>query len=113
MRRSLGMLSIVTLISAPVVLGLAQNAGATTSGVHFAPWGHVSVGVLDVPNSNIKLNKKGVAEYNPRSLAVAWSGPMGGTCASSNVSFTVTNATTVSETIVYMRTTFVRIPAGV
>ena len=109
MRKFLGLLSIVTLISAPVVLGMAQNASATTW-----TWGHVSVvGALDVPNINIKPNKKGVAEYNPRSLAVAWSGPLGGTCTSSNATFTVTNTTTVSETMVSMRTNFVRIPAGV
>jgi hypothetical protein len=107
MRKTLGMLGIAALVAAPAVLGFTSVAGAA------APAGHLSFGVASVqhltkPNSNIK----GAGKYSPKTLNATWSAssePSNG-CKEKKISFSITNTTSVSQTVTYESADFVTIP---
>jgi hypothetical protein len=110
-RRSFAIVGIAGLLTAPVVVGFAQQAGAATGArvVAAAP-GHVIAATL--PNSDIKV-KKGVTKFAPKTLSVKWSGSTSGTCTKKKEAFTISNDTTTSQQVTYEGSAFGDpIPAG-
>jgi hypothetical protein len=89
------MLGLAAVMAGSMVAGLASTASAASAG-HLA-FGHVFAGhitPLTSPNSNIKVNKKGVTGFHPSSLTA---GLTKGTCSDTNYSFSVSNLTSTNQ----------------
>jgi hypothetical protein len=110
MRKTLGMLGIAALVAAPAVLGFTSVAGAAPAG-HVALAHSTAVRFPTVPNSNIK----GAGKYSPKTLAGTWtksSEPAKGCTDKSKFTFSITNKSSVSQTVTYESADFVTIPPG-
>src|ERR1700728_2813851 len=111
MRKTLGMLGIAALVAAPAALGFSSVAGAAAPAGHVALSHSAAVRFPTVPNSNIK----GAGKYAPKTLNATWTKkkePAKGCTDSSKFSFSITNTTSVSQTVTYMSSPFVTLPAG-
>jgi hypothetical protein len=88
-------LGIAALVAAPMVFGVASPAGARSAAPRFVAAAHFRLTVA--PSTNIK-RRAAAARYKPARLAVLWSGPVGtSTCDSTTESFTITNASKVTQ----------------
>jgi hypothetical protein len=99
--------AIASAIVVPAVAGLSMATASAAPAVHFAS--HAAPLVVG-PNTNL-VGSGTTVTYSPHKLT-GLTAVSSADCSTSDYSFSISNTTTKAQTVTYMGSTVVKIPAG-